>query len=115
MTVPCGPATVTFERDRWATLSRSVVANPGEDLTFDEKLARPPARLRIVSTPPGAAVSVNGRGAGKTPLLLPVMRFEAARIDVRLAGHKPWRQTVYVKESQQDVGATLTPASGRQR
>lgn len=111
--VPCGPALLTLERDRWAPISRRVVAKPGETVVVEERMVRPTSRLQVSSTPPGAAVLLNGRVMGKTPTTISVQRFERLQVELRLGGHRPWKNNLYLKEPQRGIEATLSPAKGK--
>jgi protein TonB len=50
----------------------------------------------VLSTPPGATVSVDGRPAGKTPLTGLRLRPGKRRLEVALEGHETWKGTVDV-------------------
>jgi len=52
------------------------------------------ARLRIESQPPGAAVRLEGRAVGRTPLALEGLAAGGHQLELELAGHETWRQTV---------------------
>jgi serine/threonine-protein kinase len=57
----------------------------------------PPAGTAdVLSTPPGATVSVDGRPAGKTPLAGLRLRPGKRRLEIALEGHETWRGTVDV-------------------
>ncbi len=107
--VPCGPATVRFDRVRYDSLERQVTAVAGETLRLDIVLSRPAGQLELVTTPPGATVTVNGRAAGRSPSRAAVKAFETVRVTATLPGHKPWSKTVYVRGRQFKVTAALTP------
>jgi hypothetical protein len=68
-----------------------------------------PAILIIGSSPPGAAIVVNGEARGATPVRLEVPRFEEVEIEATLAGYLPWKKTVYVRQAETRVGTSLTP------
>jgi TonB family protein len=54
----------------------------------------------IVSTPAGAAVSVDGKPAGRTPLSGVALKPGPRRVELALAGHQPWSGTVDVVAGQ---------------
>ncbi|MCA1665749.1 MAG: PEGA domain-containing protein [Myxococcales bacterium] len=60
-------------------------------------LERPTVHLRIVTTAPGAAVRVDGRDVGATPLELDAAAYEAHRVRVTLDGGRVWRRTLYLR------------------
>ncbi len=50
----------------------------------------------FVSTPPGAAVSIDGKPAGETPLRAVKLQPGKRRVEIRLDGHEPWASTLDV-------------------
>ncbi len=116
--VPCGPAEVTLERERYDSVKRKVEVAPGVVLQLDAKLQRPAARLTVTSSPAGATVMLNGRPVGKTPRALAVSRFESVKVDIRLPGHRSWHTNVYLKDPQNTLDAkldALPPAAGKKK
>jgi hypothetical protein len=111
--VPCGEATLVFERPRYAVEQRSVAARPGAPAEVSVRLERPPATLQVSASAPDATVKVNGRAVGRAPRSVPVPRFEQVRIEVTAPGHAPWRQTMYVKDATVNVAAKLGSGKGR--
>jgi hypothetical protein len=73
------------------------------------RLPRPPAQLTLTSLPAGATFKVNSTQLGHSPGEATVLRFERARIEARLPGYRPWRETVYVTAPAMRVNATLVP------
>jgi TonB family protein len=78
------------------------------------KLARPaearPGTADIVSTPPGASVSVDGRPAGETPLSGLKLKAGRHRVALALEGHEPWSGVVDVGAGEKGrVAARLRP------
>jgi hypothetical protein len=72
-----------------------------------ERLRRPPAKLVVVSSPPHAIVKVNKQRFGVTPRKISTPRFEHVRVQVALAGYKPWKKTVYLKDAESKVDVAL--------
>ena len=68
---------------------------------------RPKALIKVVSRPAGAAVSLNGRGIGKTPLVRKIDAFESVTIVMKAKGMKAERRLVYPKRGTTVVAATL--------
>jgi hypothetical protein len=61
-------------------------------------LRRPPATLRVVSSPSaGCAVTIAGEGRGKTPVDVSLAGFERYTVEVARSAGRPWRQHVYLK------------------
>ena len=81
-------------------------------------LARPaapaPGTADIVSTPPGASVSVDGRPAGETPLSGLKLKPGRHQVALVLEGHEPWSGTVDVRAGEKGrVEARLRPLAKR--
>lgn len=105
--VPCGPATVTIERERWQPVTVDVNAQAGTVAKVHERLRRPRTKLAVSSTPPGAQITVNRVAAGAAPQKLDVSRFEAVQIRATLKGYQPWNKTVYLKEADAKLDIAL--------
>jgi len=116
--LPFGDYEVRVERKGYDSQSRDVslsAASPTAE--WKVVLARPapaapvaPATADILSSPPGASVSVDGRPAGKTPLA--GLRLKPGRHEVALAleGHETWSGTVEVASGEKGrVEARLRP------
>ena len=65
--VPCGPAKVTIDRERWQTVTLDVNAQAGNAAVVRERLRRPRGTLIISWSPPGAQIIVNRVAAGTAP------------------------------------------------
>jgi hypothetical protein len=106
--LPCEAVELTLNRPRYAPTNTTVT--PGRHgATAFVRLVRPGARLILTSTPPNAVFKVNhavvtGEAA--------VMRFERAKIEATLPGHKPWKKVLYVNAPSMTVNAALAPAHG---
>ncbi len=71
--------------------------------------------LTVLSTPAGAAVYLNDRQAGYTPLVLTGLEPGTYRVKVARAGYAPVVRTVEVGHSDATVEVALTPAPARTR
>jgi PEGA domain-containing protein len=107
--VPCGPAKVTVERERWQPVTVDVTLQAGDTAVVRQRLHRPRGMLVISSSPPGAQITVNRVAAGTTPKQVDVQRFEKVPIKVSLKGHQPWSKTVYLKETETKIDVQLVP------
>jgi hypothetical protein len=87
-----GPHQLELDRKRY-TRARVEVRAPGRVVV---PLERPPATLRVLSTPPGAEVRLRGRAVGTTPLELPVAGYESYELEIAHDGHLR-RRRVYLK------------------
>jgi len=99
--LPFGSYRVRVEQRGYEAQAREVSLSAGAvagELRF--VLARPPAPAQgaadVVSTPPGASVSVDGRPVGTTPLTGLKLRPGKRRLEVALDGHETWTDTVEV-------------------
>jgi hypothetical protein len=102
--VPCGRFEVTLNRPRYNQTAATVEpGHHGKGSAF-VRLVRPSARLVLTSTPPNAVFKVNHNivsGDASVP------RFERAKIEATLPGHKPWKKVVYVTGATVNVNAVL--------
>jgi hypothetical protein len=97
-----GSFPVELSRPGSRTWRGELTVLPGERTVLAVKLepeTRYGGSLRVESDPPGAAISVDGRATGATtPALLPNLPPAGHRVEVALAGHRPWVQEVQVRE-----------------
>jgi hypothetical protein len=110
--LPC-TGTLIIDHPRYERIEKPLALAPGKPGAINVVLQRPQALLTLTSTPPGAAITLNGVAAGKTPATVKVPAFTNASVALALAGHKPWQQKVYVKAKKQALSAELestTPA-----
>jgi hypothetical protein len=105
--IPCGAGTLTIAHERYQTITREVTAAAETPVDLTERLHRPPATLIVGSSPPGAAISVNGQALGAAPRRLPTARYEQVSIRATLAGYPPWTKKVYLSEATTKVTAQL--------
>jgi TonB family protein len=95
-----GTYDVRVERDGFEAQARPVTLSEGAaDGMLRFVLARPAplqGEADIVSTPPGASVSVDGRPVGTTPITGLKLRAGRRRLEVALEGHETWTDTVRV-------------------
>jgi TonB family protein len=54
----------------------------------------------ILSTPPGATVTIDGKLAGRTPLSIPALPAGSRTVQLELEGHEPWSGPVDVAAGQ---------------
>ncbi len=95
-----GTYEVRVERNGFETQARSLTLSEGAAHgTLRFVLARPAplqGEADIVSTPPGASVSVDGRPVGTTPITGLKLKAGKRRLEVTLEGHETWADTVTV-------------------
>ena len=105
--VPCGPAKVTVERERWQPVSVDVTLQDGDTAVVRQRLHRPRGVLVISSTPPGAQITVNRVAAGTAPKQVDVQRYEKVPVKVTLKGYQPFSKTIYLKDTEAKIDAQL--------
>lgn len=72
--------------------------------------------LIVSSQPSGAYVSLNGRGAGTTPLVLKNQRVGSRAVRIELDGYEAWTSAVQVvTNTSTNVRAALKPMRGLER
>ena len=88
-----GPHTLDFKLDGYTPRRLAVMAAPRQDQTLAPlTLAPAPVQLRLSSEPAGAAVTLNGRPVGATPLTLALKPKAPYRLEVLKAGYGPHRE-----------------------
>jgi hypothetical protein len=108
--VPCGEELlITVEHPRYQTFETRVTTSPGTPVQVAASLQRPAARLTLVSTPPGATLSVNGKVIGRSPATVDVKAHRSVRVTATLKGYKVWARRFRVSKS----GLTITAALDR--
>jgi hypothetical protein len=107
--LPCGAQEIEVRRSRYMDAQRRVRLRPGKPDRVDVHLERPDHKLRIVSAPLGATVTVNGKPAGTTPLVMTVKGYQQIRVRIERTGFEPWTRKLYAREPQTKVTAKLTP------
>ena len=107
--IRCGSATVTVRHERYAEVTRTVTAEPGQSAIVSEHLYRPPAKLLVISSPPRALIKLNRHAFGPAPRRIGTLRFEHVRIEASLPGYQRWAKTLYLKDAETKVEVTLSP------
>jgi serine/threonine protein kinase len=102
---PPAPAPRRPEPPRPAPEAAPPRSTPERDLT--------PGRLTVRSTPPGAAVRVDGRLRGRTPLVLRDMPLRVVRVTVERDGYRPDDRRVALSAARPSVTveAQLSPST----
>jgi TonB family protein len=113
--LPFGAYDVRVERKGYDPQSRTVSVSAGSPsadvkVTLVRPAALPPGTADILSTPPGASVTVDGRLAGETPLSGLRLKPGRHRVALSLEGHEAWSGTVDVAAGEKGrVEARLRP------
>ena len=106
---------MTVGHERYAEVTRTVTAEPGQSAIISERLYRPPAKLLVISSPPRALIKLNRRAFGPAPRRIGTLRFEHVRVEASLPGYQRWAKTLYLKEAETKVEVTLSPAPQAER
>jgi hypothetical protein len=107
VTLPCARATVVYQRPRYANLSKPFSPKEGATTKVSARLERPTFTLRVVSSPPNATVTVQGRSSGKSPVTAKVPGFEAVTVKVTKPGYQAKTTKVTAKKNGTVVTVTL--------
>jgi hypothetical protein len=110
--LPCGAHEVEVRRTRYQSALRRLRLRPGRLEKMDVRLERPDHKLRITTTPPGAAVTVNGRPAGLTPVVANVRGYQHIRVRIERPGFESWAEKVYARDPLTKVTVKLNPVRG---
>ena len=104
-----GTHQVRLVRDGYTTVERRVVITAGEpSQTLVVAMAKTPppappkteAALVIESKPSGAAVFLDGRQVGTTPLTFPLVQIGTHSVRITLDGYRPWTSPVQVSATE---------------
>jgi hypothetical protein len=93
----------------YKTFEQKVRVEPGQTITVSAEL-KAVGRLRVLSTPAGAQVLVNGMPGGNTPLELDEVEVGENVIQVELLDYLPYSQTITVEGGKvETINAILEP------
>ena len=110
-----GRYTVRLVRDGYRSVERSVSLSAGSrrNLSVSMTAIPKPARIDVITTPNGAAVQVDGKPRGRSPLIGLLLKPDMTHtFEVRRSGYEPWRTEVRLEEgTNPPVVANLTPST----
>jgi serine/threonine protein kinase len=104
-----GTHQVRLVREGYTTVEQRVVitaAQPSQTLTVAMAKTPPPAPAKteaplvIESKPSGAAVFLDGRQVGTTPLTFPLVQIGTHSVRITLDGYRPWTSPVQVSATE---------------
>jgi len=104
-----GAHQVRLVREGYTTVERRVMitaAEPSQTLTVAMARTPPPAPAKteapliIESKPSGAAVFLDGRQVGTTPLMFPLVQIGTHSVRITLDGYRPWTAPVQVSATE---------------
>lgn len=86
--VPKGLAMFTFRKEGYGEVSRELRLSAGEERSLEIKLSPKAAMLKVVSSPEGARVFLDGDYQGKTPVEVASVKPGEHELKLELAGHR---------------------------
>ena len=84
----------------------------GKPESLEVSLVRPTHALTVVTTPPGATISIEGRRAGTSPTVVKIMGFHGVKVTIEKPGYKTVTQRVYSKKAQDRLSIRLLESFG---
>ncbi|HUQ08634.1 MAG TPA: PEGA domain-containing protein, partial [Kofleriaceae bacterium] len=105
--LPCGRVTISLAYRRYATVEKTMSFSADKPAEIKLALARPEHKIKLVSTPGGATISINGRKVGTTPASITVPGYSMLAIELRRAGFKTLRVKHYSKRNGEVVAGRL--------
>ncbi|MBZ0233257.1 MAG: PEGA domain-containing protein, partial [Deltaproteobacteria bacterium] len=105
--LPCGSVDLQISYRRYATVEKKLTLSAATPVELKVPLERPRHKVRIVSTPGGATVSINGSKVGTTPMYAKVPGYSMLTIELRRAGYKTLRLKHYSKRTGGVVAGRL--------
>ncbi len=94
--IDAGEHSVSFSADRYQPLEMPlIIEGRNKEQSIDLNLQPNWAEISVNTTPAGATLIVDDHPVGQTPLTAELLAGKR-NIIVKLAGHKPWRQTLRV-------------------
>jgi formylglycine-generating enzyme required for sulfatase activity len=115
LAVKPGRRSIAIQAENYQVLQTEIeVAGCGKVQQFDLALIPGWAAISLKSEPPGAAVSVDGKSVGKTPLMLKLLAGDH-KLVVQADRFKPWqtRLAVVANQPQELETIHLQPADGQ--
>ena len=109
---PCKPRKVEVSHPRYAPVTRVVTPAEGKAESVEITLVRPTHTLSIVTSPPGATISIEGRRAGTSPAVVQIMGFNGVKVTIEKSGYKTVTQRFYSKVPQDRLSVRLLQSFG---
>jgi hypothetical protein len=109
---PCAPRRLDIVHPRYAPATRVVTPVLDKPETVEVTLVRPTHQLTVVTTPPGATISIEGRRAGTSPTVIQLMGFVGVKLTIEKKGYKTITQRVYSKVPQDRLTVRMLESFG---
>jgi len=85
---------VSVTKDGFSTFEESIIVERNKTVTRTVQLTRLPGRLKLTSTPSGAAITINGKIEGSTPLTVSNLKPGTYKVTAEKAGFDPSVQEI---------------------
>jgi hypothetical protein len=109
---PCGRRRLDIAHPRYAPVTRFVTPELDRPESIEVTLVRPTHALTVVTVPPGATISIEGRRAGTSPTVIQLMGFVGVKITIEKKGYKTITQRVYSKVPQDRLTVRMLESFG---
>jgi len=107
---PCQKTQIEVLHARYVTAQKVVEPVAGTPEKVDVTLERPTHAVMVVTTPPGAMISLDGRRAGVSPTVVQVIGFQAMRLTADKPGFTSKTVTLYSRVPRDRISVTLDRA-----
>jgi len=104
---PCQKTQIEVVHARYVTAQQIVEPVAGKPQKLDITLERPTHAVMVVTNPPGATISLDGRRAGVSPTVVQVIGFQAMRLTADKAGFTSKTVTLYSRVPRDRIAVTL--------
>ncbi|MFH1022330.1 MAG: PEGA domain-containing protein [Planctomycetota bacterium] len=105
--LPEGVVAIVLKREGYEEFATTVAVSAGAKTVVQATLKRQAAPLLVISRPPGATVSVDGKDRGMTPLLLEDIPVGKHEFLLRLKGFNPWKEEVEIGAGRPEIRVNL--------
>lgn len=95
-----GTHKITLKKQGYAVHEEVVALQRGDEKSVAAELRMLPGSLSVASNPPGAALSVNDKPYGSTPVVIKNLTPGKYSLQLRQEGYDPYNQTVVVSPGQ---------------
>ena len=111
---PLGEKRLQVSKPGYLPKSVNVNVEDRTPVKVDLNLTSDSAELGVHSSPPGATVTLDNSGAGKTPLSLTGIKTGAHTLEISLKGYAPVRQEITLQAGKtQKISPVLKPLPGK--
>lgn len=98
-----GTHPLTLAKELYLEKQVNIEVTAGEDTTHDLQLELRPGVLKLVTTPPGTALTIDGVYRGTTPLTLGLSSRSDHEMVLTAPGYKPYKQELYLEPEEEQA------------